>query len=68
MITNYGNMPKIDDDRYWKHLYRRLLESGFIRYARTKDGEMGFVSTPAGRKAVQEVLDLCSPHTQTQKT
>ena len=39
---------------------RRLLDSGFIRYGRIKDGEICFVSTPAGRKAVQEVLDLCS--------
>jgi hypothetical protein len=56
MKTEYGNMPKIDDDRYWKHLYRRLLDSGLIRYGRTRDGRPCFVSTPAGRKLVQQAL------------
>lgn len=57
MRSNYRNLPKTD---FMKQVYRRLLDSGFIRYGRIKDGEICFVSTPAGRKAVQEVLDLCS--------
>ena len=51
-----GILPKIDDDLYWNQLYRRLLKSGFIRYTRTKDGRSCFVSTPAGRKFVQDAL------------
>ena len=47
-------MPKIDDDQYWKKLFQSLLDSGLIRYSRTKDGRLSFVSTPSGRKLIQQ--------------
>ena len=52
--TNYGNMQKINDDQYWKKLFQSLLDSGLIRYSRTKDGRLSFVSTPSGRKLIQQ--------------
>ena len=54
MKSKYGNMPKIDDDQYWKKLFQSLLDSGLIRYSRTKDGRLSFVSTPSGRKLIQQ--------------
>ena len=56
MKTDDGNMPKIDDDLYWGQLYRRLLDSGLIRYGRTEDGRPCFACTPAGEKFVQQTL------------
>jgi DNA-binding PadR family transcriptional regulator len=60
MRSFYGKLPETD---FMKPIYRRLLASGFIRYARTKDGEISFKTTPAGRKAIQDVLDLTDPAT-----
>ena len=54
MKTDDGNLPKIDDDHYWKQLYRTLLDYGLIRYGRTRDGRLSFVSTPSGRKLIQQ--------------
>ena len=54
MRSFYGKLPETD---FMKPIYRRLLASGFIRYARNKDGEISFKTTPAGRKVVQDVLD-----------
>jgi len=54
MKTDDGNMPKVADDHYWKQLYRTLLDYGLIRYSRTSDGRLSFVSTPSGRKLIQQ--------------
>lgn len=66
MKSWYGNLP---EDSILKRPIKRLLDSGFIRYARAKDGEIYFIITPAGRIAYAKTIrDLVRPTTtQTQK-